>query len=112
MNRIQPQDDVASVITKMSEGNIGCVNFLLKLLDGSELVEVLRGIEQISMLDALELYGDKAYMLWNDCCGRDIKSVELVLKNWQMGKLSKEEIHENLNQSYGTPFENLVPFTE
>ena len=70
------------------------------------------GIMLLLFCDTLELYGSKIYMLWNDCCNRDIKEVDKVLRNCQMGNLSKEAIHKNLNQGRGTPFEDLKTIEE
>ena len=118
--RLEINDTIMSSLMKMCEEengggfNPGCMTFLMEMLKkkdwkvGGENM----GFMQMLSLDTIGLYGSKAYMLWNACCDRDLSKVELVLRNWQMGKLSEAKIHENLSFGRGTPFEGLVPLEE
>jgi hypothetical protein len=116
-NRIELSDTLLSAMMKMCKeengngSNPGCADFLIELTQkkdwkaGGENM----GFMYMLYLDSIGLYGSKAYMLWNDCCRRNLEEVELVLRNYQMGYLSKEKIQENLSQGYGTSFANLIP---
>ena len=51
----------------------------------------------------LDITGDKFYMIWNDCCNRDVdKTLKVMLEN------SKEDIlkHLNYENCRGIPYEN------
>lgn len=98
--RIELTDTPLDSIIKMSEGNPGAMNFMMMAI--SE--DPMNVIKLILPLDTLELYGPKAYMLWNDCCDRDLSRVHKVLDAWREGRISKEEIQTNLSRGRGTPF--------
>jgi hypothetical protein len=111
-NRVALTDTPMSMIMKMSEGNPGCCTFLCEMLKkrdwfGSVPPELL-----MLHFDTIGLYGSRLYMLWNDCCDRDLDKVELVLRNYQMGELTEKEIMDNVSQGRGTPFENLKTLEE
>lgn len=110
--RLKGEDTVIDMVLKMSEGNPGAMTFLMNLIEESKYGGALGAYGQILLLDSIGLYADKAYMLWNDCCDKSIEQTELVLRNFQMGHLSKEEIHQNLSQCRAQPFTNLKTFEE
>lgn len=112
MSKLSSEDNTMDVIMKMSEGNPGATTCLVEILRKDDWTFGADSITMVLSLDTLELYGSKLYMLWNDCCKRDLKTLELVLRNYQMGLLSKEEIHRNLNRGRGTPFDNLKTIEE
>ena len=99
MSRIHLSDSVTDMMMKMCEGNPGAMAVCMELLKGD--------FHYLLMCDTLELYGEKLYMLWNDCCGRDIEKMKKVINLWQKGALSKEAIHKHLEGGYGKPFEEV-----
>lgn len=58
----------------------------------------------ILFFDTMEIYGSKIYMLWNDCCGRDMDKFNKTIQYIREGKVSKEKVHENLNRVRAEPF--------
>lgn len=110
--RLKGEDTVIDMIMKMSGGNSRAMTFLMNLIEESKYGGALGAIGQILLLDTMGIYEDRAYMLWNDCCDRSIEQTELVLRNFQMGHLSKEEIQQNLSQCRAQPFTNLKTFEE
>ena len=112
MDRIKISDTIMDVCVKMSEGNPGALTCVMEMLRKDDWYKNAPGFMLVLNLDSIGVYGEKLYMLWSDCCGRDLNKLDLVLRNWQMGKLSKTDIHKNLSGGYGKPFENLVPFEE
>ena len=84
----------------MSEGNPGAMNFMME----SITLNPMNVIKVILPLDIMEIYGSKIYMLFNDCCNRDHEEVDKVIMAYLSGKLTKREIHANLSQGRGTPF--------
>ena len=103
MSKIKLTDSTTEVAIKMSEGNPGALTFIMEALTADKM----NMLKMILPADTLEIYGSKLYMLWNDACGRDLEKVHEVFDAWRQGKLSKERIHENLNQGYAKPFEEL-----
>lgn len=101
MSKDDPHDD---------DFNLGCLQFLIDLTEQAKFGGGIGAMWHFLTLDRLRLYGSRAYMLWNDCCNRNIEQVELVLLNHQKGHLSKDEIEKNLNAMRGKPFENLKSF--
>lgn len=76
MNKIKLSDNVLSCLTKMSDGNPGCLEFLMDVFK-TQNVETF--YEMIIRLDNAELYGQFIYMLWNDCCVRDTyKTIRMI----------------------------------
>jgi hypothetical protein len=113
MSRVKGTDTLFDMVVKMSEGNPGALTFFSEMLSKEDWNTPIPGaFLYILNLDDMGVYGSKAYMLWNDCCDRDLNKVELVLRNHQMGELSTEIILENLTQGYGTPFEGLKTLEE
>jgi hypothetical protein len=110
--RIQLHDSMMDIVTKMSEGNMGAITCLMEMIKKDDWYAGVHGVLMILNFDSMGLYGSKLYMLWNDCCDRDLIQLELVMRNWQMGELTKEEIHINLDKGRGTPFVNLKSLEE
>jgi hypothetical protein len=112
MSKLQLTDTILDIMVKMSEGNIGALTCLMEMERKQDWYANVDSIIMILQLDTLELYGSNLYMLWDNCCDRDLNKMELVLRNWQMGHLTKEEIHKNLNSGRGIPFTNLKSLKE
>lgn len=112
MSKIQLMDSVMDVIVKMSEGNPGAATCLAEIMGKNDWHNGTDSLAMILSLDTLGLYGSNLYMIWNDCCDRDLIKLELVIRNWQLGELSDKEIYNNLAQGRGTPFQNLKTLDE
>lgn len=60
-------------------------------------------------LDKMELYEDRLYMLWNDCCKRDISKVIKILDYYKKGIIKQKDIDERIkNVGYGKSFDDLI----
>jgi len=112
MSKIGLNDSIMDVMVKMSDGNPGAITCLMDIMQKQDWYGGADSFIMILSFDTLELYGSNLYILWSDCCDRDLVKLELVLRNWQMGNLTKEEIHKNLSQGRGTPFTNLKSLDE
>lgn len=111
--RIKLHDNMLEVVTKMSGGNPGAMSCIMEVLGASDLYGGMPGMMLILNCDSIGLYGSELYMVWNDCCDRDIKKFELVMRNWQMGKLSRETIINNVrNVGRGRPFDGICSLEE
>ena len=112
MAKVTLMDTVPGMIVKLAEGNPGACNCLLSMLQKSDWYGNCDPVMMILMLDEIGIYGEKIYMLWNDCCDKDLVKMELVLRNHQMGHLSKEVIKNNLSKGRGIPFLGLKTLDE
>ena len=99
MSRLHLTDTVFTIVEKMCEGNPGAMQVCMELLNNDPAYLLL--------CDTLELYGEELYMLWNDCCGRDLPKMKKVLDAVRTGKISEATVHEHLKGGYGKPFEEI-----
>jgi hypothetical protein len=110
MNRqckIGLHDTMMDVVMKMSEGNPGALTCLMDIMQKQDWYGGADSLTMVLSFDILGLYGSKLYILWNDCCYRNLDKLELVMRNWQMGNLSEQDIYNNVSNVRGTPFTNL-----
>ena len=78
MNKLELSDNVLSCLSKMSEGNPGCLEFLMDVFKNGDIDTFY---EMVIRLDDSKLYGAFIYMLWNDCCSRDTyKTIRMIRK--------------------------------
>jgi len=97
--KYQYGDSTMDLVVKMGEGNPGAMMACMELfkIGPSGAVTILN-------LDDIGLYGEKLYMLWNDCCGRDASKVVQVVEARNFGKLSDQDIRDRVAGGYGKPF--------
>lgn len=108
MSRIKMTDSVEDVIIKLAEGNPGALTTLFEIMKEKEL-DITKYLETFLVIDTMELYGSYLYMLWNDCCNRDIKKVLNVIEGYQNGKINKNDLNERIfSVGYGKSFDDLL----
>ena len=105
MAKISLFDTPVKIITEMSEGNPGAMTVVMQLMDLGNKGE-FKAITTLLFLDTLEVYGSRLYMLWNDCCDRDINVMMDIVKQVQQGSRS----HEDFNKHIGNGDGRGVPF--
>jgi len=93
VSKLELRDLGTDIVLKMSEGNPGAMSCVMDIL-GKEKVHL------ILILDTLGLYGSNLYMLWSDCCSRDLGELERVLGEYRAGKITKEQIFEHISGGY------------
>ena len=97
MNRLSLLDDGQTILMKMSDGNQGCLSFLMMVIE-RESIDVF--CEIVLKLDSAELYGSLIYMLWNDCCDRDTQKTIRMIR-----KLDRETLRSYVvDKGYGTKY--------
>lgn len=74
------------------KGNPGALNFLIQAYE-RDMFSAERGFRRMEMN---QIEGDKLYMLWSDCCGRDTGLALAVIEN-----MSIEEIVRHINYDAG-----------
>lgn len=98
--RINANMDMVEIIATMSEGNPGAATCMIQMFQ----YDFLTTMRDILWFDSMQIYGSKIYMIWNDCCKRDISKFKNTMEYLRSGKISKEEIHKNLNNVRAVPF--------
>ena len=105
MSRLEIFSTVSQNFINFAGGNPGAIKMLFELQNA---VEDKTAIYLIT-LDKMELYEDKLYMLWNDCCNRDISKVIKILDYYEKGIINQIDIDERVkNVGYGKSFDDLI----
>lgn len=98
--RITADMSMKDMLITMCEGNPGALTCMMQMIQ----TDPMTGIQDILLFDSMGIYGSKIYMVWNDCCGRDMGKFKETIQAFREGKFSEEEIHENLSRLYAKPF--------
>lgn len=85
------------------EGNPGALNFMMSAY--MQRKNVFETEEAFRRVISMGIKGDKLYILFNDCCGRDLEFAIDVMLNYP-----EEEILEAIkgNGCYGNPIKKKV----
>jgi len=97
--RIELTDSLLDIVTKLSEGNPGAMTVIMNCVESSPQIDpqcALGPLGPILSLDSLGIYAEKIWMLFKGVCEQDIVRFLGVLRAWQMGIVSKEEIFRSL----------------
>ncbi len=97
--RITSDMSIEEMLVTMSEGNPGALTFMIQMLNSDPMAFL-----DILLFDSMGIYGSKIYMVWNDCCNRDMRKFKETIQAFREGKFTKEEIQENLDRPYAKPF--------
>lgn len=107
MSKINLKDTVQDVIVKLSEGNPGALTTLTELANSYK--NFLDVVPDYLTIDMMGLYGSKLYMLWNDCCNRNIEKFKQIIKLYREGKITSIDIDDRVkNVGYGKSFDDLI----
>lgn len=82
---------------QFAAGNLGALNFAME----AYALNARRAEEGFLKMLAINVVGDKLYMLWNDCCDRDTALAVAVMNNLTEGEILR---HINYEQGRGIPF--------
>ena len=88
-----------------SDGNPGAIKVLFELMKQAE--------DKIGLLlitlDKMQLYGSHIYMLWNDCCDRNINKVIKILELYELEIITQKDIDERIkNVGFGLNFDEFL----
>ena len=98
--RITADMSMQDMLITMCEGNPGALTCMMQMIQ----TDPMTGMMDILLFDSMGIYGSKIYMVWNDCCGRDMGKFRETIQAFRDGKFTEEEIHENLSRVYAKPF--------
>ena len=108
MSKLNMHETFSDIILKLSEGNPGAMTTLFEIMKHFDNNEV-EFLGTFLVIDSMELYGSHLYMLWNDCCDRDISKVIKVIRKYCDGEISDNDISERIkNVGYGKSFDDLL----
>lgn len=111
MSRITAQDDITSIILKMSDMNPGAMKVLNKMLASPEAFAPADPFIKILSLDTLGIYGPDIWDLGRYVCrDLDMHVLSSVLQNCAFGKISNAELKEHIRCR--KPFESLLTSDE
>ena len=88
MSRIELTDTTMSALVKMAEGNPGALTAMMDILDKHESIDpqaFMGGLGAIMALDTYEIYGTDIYVLYSDKCGRDVRTMLMLMRATQLG---------------------------
>lgn len=94
--KIQLTDSIQDVLFKISEGNPGALNVCINILKEGEKIDpdnAMGGLGVLLSLDTLGLYGSKIWMLYKDVCNCELAAMLAVLRGWQLGYATDDQIH-------------------
>lgn len=101
-------DSLQDIIIKLSEGNPGAMSFIFEIIKYQEN-NPIKLVEEFLTIDSMHLYGSHLYMLWNDCCNRDVEKSLKIIKGYRLGNIKDSDIKERIiNVSYGISFDDLL----
>lgn len=105
MSRVRLNDSTQQAVFSLAGGNPGAIAFLFELIQANPEGFVMDFIT----IDRMELYEDKLYMLWNDCCNRNIEKVLKIFEFYKIGKIKQQDIDNRIkNVGYGQSFDDLL----
>ncbi len=109
--RIQLNDSMLDVVSKMSEGNPGALTVCMELLRETENIDkdsALGGLGTILSLDSFNIYVSRIWMLYKDVCKQDIVKTIAVLRACQLGILTRTSLNYAIdNYGRGIDVESL-----
>ena len=97
-NKLTSDMSMIDVMMVMSEGNQGALTLLMQMMYNP------RGRMDIILLDSLDIRGSKIWMLYSDCCGKNVGKFNRTLMALRAGAYTQEEIQGNLGLCYALPF--------
>lgn len=105
MGRLKIFETTTQNFINFAGGNPGAITTLLEL---QKTVGDKTALYLIT-LDKMGLYEDKLYMLWNDCCKRDVSKVITILDYYEKGIIKQKDIDERIkNVGYCKNFDDLI----
>lgn len=112
-SRLRLEDDLLTMMTKMSEGNPGGLTVLMQLLKESPRIDpdaAMGPFAHILDLDSYGIYGSHIWILFKDICGQDITNTITVLRSVQMGLLSLSKVKGAIRNVEEHHFDNPIDF--
>jgi hypothetical protein len=100
--RIYLEDDTLTILKKISEGNIGAITILMRLLKCYDKIDpdaAFGSITPMLSLDARGIYGSKIWVLYKDVCDENLVNMIGVLRAVQLGILHPDILNRAIDGS-------------
>lgn len=107
--RIQLNDSFLSIASKLSEGNPGALNVIMRMVKSSEKIDpdaAMGPFAHLLNLDSFGVYGSKIWILYKDVCGEDLVNTIGVLRAVQLGMMSRGALTRAIDESI-SPLESV-----
>lgn len=98
--RLTGNDNMVTMLTKMTDGNPGSMNALMQLMSSATEAKkidpenALGVFGYILTLDSSNVYGANIYLLFNDICRKQLVKFLAVIRGLQLGIVSRELIQD------------------
>ena len=113
--RIKLDDSTLDAITKLSEGNPGAINVMMRALkEGGDIDpdSFAGGFGVLLSLDSYSIYGSRIWMLYKDVCGTNLAEMQAVLRAVQLGLIPEAEMQTAID-NYGQGLtENIMEMVQ
>ncbi len=96
------QDNMMSIVLKMSQGNSGAANVMVQLFIKNADIDpdsVFGEYSTVLMLDSMGIYGSEIWILFKDICDQNIHKMILLLRAVQLGYVTWDEVYDALDSS-------------
>lgn len=100
MQKIRITDDLIQIIATLSEGNPGAMSALTELARSSQKRPLIFAWGVKMFLD-LGLSGSEIYMLWNDCLGRRLTDLIILIDEYARDRIPADDILQHVRAAGG-----------
>jgi hypothetical protein len=97
--RIQLTDSTPTILSKLSDGNIGALSVLIEIIKHNREIDpdAFGGMEGSGVMtllsfDSFAIYGEDIWVLFKDICGQDYINLLGVLRAIQLGIISEDGV--------------------
>ena len=105
MSRLNKFGTLEDNFISFAGGNPGALNTLFELMKEAKDRTALF----LLTLDKMELYESHLYMLWNDCCNRDIKKMIKILELYEREIITQQDINKRIKSvGRGQSFDDFL----
>lgn len=102
-NRIGLTDDIMSATIKMGDGDPGAIAAVMDLVKLAPTVDsdsAFGPYAGLIWLDSFGVYGSDIYVLWNDVCKRNGRTVLMLLRAAQLGLMPYTDLFKPLDDAH------------
>lgn len=94
--RLTGEDNAMSSVIKLAGGNPGAITVCMELLKKAEEIDkdsIFGPFSGLLLLDSAGIYEDKIWYLYKDNCKQDLVAMMAVLRGFQLGLISQQQLH-------------------
>ena len=96
-SRLELTDTFMDAVVKMSEGNPGATMAIMDIMTRHEEIDpqaAMGGMGALFSLDTWGIYGTDVYILYSDVCGRDVRTMLMLMRATQLGMFPHSRLQE------------------